>query len=228
MNVFYLSKIKHIITAYKARWISFLIILIVLLLANMQIGVAASAPSDFTDVPAGSWYADPVAWAISRGITNGTSSSTFSPEATCTNAQVLTFLWRACGSIDPTITNPFRDISESDYFYKPALWAYEKDMVDGDYFQPNKPCSRSMAVTYLWKEAGSPETLPNLKFTDVSADNAQAVSWAVDMGITLGTSTSKFSPESICNRAQIITFLYRELADDSVFEIDNDYLNITN
>lgn len=209
--------IKHFFTLFSG-----IVMLIVLTIpAAATVGNIATG---FSDVPIGSWYANPVTWAINRGITNGTSSSTFSPEDTCTNAQVLTFLWRACGSIDPTITNPFRDISESDYFYKPALWAYEKDMVDGDYFRPNNPCSRSMAVTFLWKESGSPKTLPNLKFTDVSANDAQAVSWAVDMGITTGTSASTFSPESICNRAQIITFLYRELAENPGF--DNNYLEI--
>lgn len=196
---------------HKAKWrISILAMLIILLSAGMQIG---SAASDFTDVPAGSWYADPVAWAISRGITNGTSSSTFSPEATCTNAQVLTFLWRACGSIDPPIANPFRDISESDYFYKPALWAYENKIVSGTFFNPSKPCTRSMAVTYLWREAERPEYPTATGFTDVShsADYAQAVSWAVDLEITNGTSKTTFSPESTCTRAQIITFLYRDL-----------------
>lgn len=183
----------------------------------------------FTDVTPGSWYAEPVKWAVAQGITTGTSQTTFSPDETCTNAQVLTFIWRACRSPEPSISNPFKDVSKSDYYYKAALWASESKMVEGDYFQPKKPCSRSLAVTYLWKEAGSPISLSSENFTDVSSNSAyaQAVIWAIEAGITNGTSDLTFSPEVACSRAQIITFLYRDLVEPQA-ENDGGSLEIKN
>lgn len=168
--------------------------------------------SSFLDVPFNSWYAEPVAWAVAQGITTGTSSSTFSPNDTCTNAQVITFIWRACGEPEPIIDNPFNDVSEDEYYYKAALWAYANEMVTDSSFQANKRCTRSMAVTYLWRVEGSPEVTSNFRFTDVSAsaDYAQAVAWAVESAITDGTGTSTFSPATTCTRAHIITFLYRD------------------
>lgn len=197
----------------------FLGVLLPLCLALGIISGTAFAVSgtQFTDVAPGIWYADPVDWAIDQGITNGTTSTTFSPDSTCTNAQVLTFIWRACGEPEPTISNPFNDVTADQYYYKPALWAYEHDMVTGSNFQADKPCTRSMAVTYLWKQAESPYSAPDSRFTDVStsSDYAQAVAWAVEVGITDGTSDSTFSPDTTCTRAHIITFLYRDLAERS-------------
>lgn len=177
--------------------------------------IAVEHNSRFTDVSPDSWYAEPVAWAVAQGITTGTSSTIFSPDEICTNAQVITFIWRACGEPEPGIDNPFADVTADKYYYEPALWAYENNIVTGSRFDPNKPCTRSMAVTYLWKEQGSPETVPESKFTDVSvaSDYAQAVTWAVEMGITDGTSASMFSPATTCTRAHIITFLYRDLSE---------------
>lgn len=180
----------------------------------------AASGTQFTDVAPGIWYADPVDWAIDQGITNGTTSTTFSPDSTCTNAQVLTFIWRACGEPEPTISNPFYDVTADQYYYKPALWAYEHDMVTGSNFQADKPCTRSMAVTYLWKELECPEVAPDSRFTDVSAsaDYAQAVAWAVKVGITDGTGDSTFSPNTTCTRAHIITFLYRDWDGGSIVD----------
>ena len=192
----------------------------------------AASETPFTDVAAGSWYAEPVAWGVEQGIANGTSPTTFSPNATCTNAQVLTFIWRACGEPEPTISNPFSDVTTDKYYYKPALWAYENNMVTGSNFQADKPCTRSMAVTYLWKQAESPYSAPDSRFTDVStsSDYAQAVAWAVDLGITDGTGTSTFSPATTCTRAHIITFLYRDLAGNSEIvpspELDGELANL--
>lgn len=179
-------------------------------------GVEISARSGFTDVLSGIWYEEPVAWAIEQGITNGTSATTFSPDVTCSNAQVLTFLWRACGYPDSLTDNPFEDISGGSFYYKAALWSYENNMVEAGEFQPNKPCTRSMAMTYLWKVAGSPDVSTDPKFNDIHIDDdyAKAVAWAVDIGITNGTSTSTFSPDTVCTRAQIMTFLYRNMSLD--------------
>lgn len=174
--------------------------------------IPAPATPVFTDVDDSEYFATPVAWAVEKGITSGTTSTTFSPEDECTNAQILTFIWRAYGKPEPTIDNPFTN-SIPEAYTKAAVWAYEKGMVSGTTFDVDKPCTRAMAVTYLWQAAGSPEA-PAASFTDVLADAAyaQAVSWAVEQKITTGTSTTAFSPEDVCNRGQIVTFLHRNLA----------------
>ncbi|WP_298033092.1 S-layer homology domain-containing protein [uncultured Dysosmobacter sp.] len=166
----------------------------------------------FTDVPASAYYAEAVDWAVENNITAGTSATTFSPDRTCTTAQILTFLWRAKGSPEPKAGDSFSDISSSDYFYKAALWAKEKGLVSGDTFNGDTPCTRSATVTYLWKLAGRPAASGSA-FTDVpaGADYAQAVAWAVKNGVTSGTSQTTFSPDTTCTRGQIVTFLYRDM-----------------
>lgn len=167
----------------------------------------------FKDVALSSYYANPVIWAVKNGITSGTSTTTFSPNVTCTNAQILTFLWRANGSPEPKISNPFSNLTQDKYYYKAALWAYSNNMISGNTFDADTPCTRSRTVTYLWKCAGKPNSSKNTVFTDVSSssDYAKAVSWAVNEGITAGTSQTTFSPNLTCTRAQIVTFLYRYL-----------------
>lgn len=137
----------------------------------------------------------------------------FSPNKICTTGEILTFLWKAQNFPEPTISNPFSDVTESQYYYKAALWAYEKGLVSGSTFRASVPSSRSMVVTYLWKLAGEPTTRAS-SFADIpsSADYAQAVSWAVDKGITSGTEKTIYSPDSTCTRGQIVTFLYRAFA----------------
>lgn len=147
---------------------------------------------------------------MKKGVTAGTSETTFSPNATCTTAQVLTFLWRSQGQPEPTIKNQFTDVTESDYFYKAALWANEKGLVSGSLFGGNTPCTRAMVMTYLWKLAGSPSA-PAASFADVpgNSEYAPAVAYAVSEKITAGTSETTFSPDQTCTRGQIVTFLYR-------------------
>lgn len=165
----------------------------------------------FTDVKVSAYYAEPVKWAVDRGVTVGTSATTFSPDATCTNAQILTFIWRAAGSPTPSLANPFTNLSGSEYYAKAAVWAYSMGMVSSNAFDASKACTRAMTMEYLWKQAGSPAVAASGKFTDVpsSAAYATAVAWAVDNGITVGTSGTTFAPDSICTRGQIMTFLYR-------------------
>ena len=165
----------------------------------------------FADVPAGAYFAEPVSWAVGKSITNGTSATTFSPNNTCTRAQILTFLWRAAGEPKVSVSNPFGDIKASDYYYNAALWAYSKGMVSGKSFAPNTPCTRSATVVYLWKNAGSPKASYTGNFADVSksSDYASAVAWAVSNNITTGTSATTFAPATTCTRGQIVTFLYR-------------------
>lgn len=165
---------------------------------------------DFLDVTKGTWYADSVHWAVDKSITTGTSPTTFSPGDTCTTAQILTFLWRVNNSPEPGISNPFSDVKTSDWFYKPALWAYQTGLISGTAFNGKNPCTRAATVTYLWKLAGQPAQNGNA-FSDVpsGATYEQAVSWAVAQNITTGTSATTFSPNQTCTRGQIVTFLNR-------------------
>ena len=167
----------------------------------------------FHDVKDTDYFAAAVKWAVARNITAGTSDTTFSPEDTCTRAQILTFLWRAVGSPKSTAANPFNDVSANDYYYDAALWAYEKGMVSGSRFAGSTPCTRASTVEYLWKNAGSPDAAVSGDFSDVAdnADYSKAVSWAVQNQVTAGTSETTFSPDMICSRGQIVTFLNRAI-----------------
>ena len=172
----------------------------------------------FTDVKADAYYASPVAWAVEKKITNGTSSTTFSPDATCTRGQVVTFLWRASGSPEPTrADNPFTDVKSDAYYYKAVLWAVENGITSGTSkttFSPNSGCTRGQVVTFQWRANGQPEPKAGTNpFTDVKSDAYyyKAVLWAVENGITNGTSPDKFSPDKTCTRGQIVTFLYRDM-----------------
>lgn len=165
--------------------------------------------SAFTDVAATAYYADAVAWAVEKGVTSGTTATTFSPDTTCTTAQILTFLWRANGSPAPAGSNA--NVPAGQYYSDAANWALEKGLTDT--FNADTPATRAATVTYLWKLADRPDAgMPS--FADVAADSdyAQAVAWAVKNGITVGTSDTTFSPSNTCTRGQIVTFLYRDLA----------------
>jgi hypothetical protein len=178
-------------------------------------------PFRFDDVQDESQYFfDPVYWAVDQKITTGTSAAKFSPDAGCTRAQVVTFLWRAAGEPEPTAkTNPFEDVKPDAYYYKAVLWAVEKGITTGTSattFRPDRTCTRAQIVTFLWRSKGQPEpTKTDNPFEDVKADQYyyKAVLWAVENGITTGTSATKFSPDSTCTRAQIVTFLYRYMKD---------------
>lgn len=167
----------------------------------------------FTDVPSTAYYYEPVKWAVENGVTSGTTATTFSPNNTCTNAHILTFMWRAAGSPESAGKSPFTNLTGQEYYAKAAAWAYEKGMISGTTFDASKACTRAMTMEYFWKQAGSPETAISDKFTDVAASTsyAQAVAWAVANGVTAGTSDSTFSPDNTCTRGQIVTFLYRAL-----------------
>ena len=167
----------------------------------------------FADVPADAYYADAVAWAVKEGITTGTSATTFTPNASCTRAQMVTFLWRANGSPKATGVNPFTDVSADAYYYEAVLWAAEKGITSGTTattFSPNATLTRGQTVTFLWRANGSP-AVSGSSFGDVAADAyyANAVAWAVSEGITSGTGGNNFSPDAPCTRAQIVTFMYR-------------------
>jgi len=168
----------------------------------------------FSDVLSSDYFFTPVLWAVGENITAGTSATTFSPHATCTRAQILTFLWRAAGQPQATIANPFADISSTDYYYGAALWAAEKGMVSGESFLPATPCTRGESITYIWKAADKPAATTLSGFTDIAAatETAQAADWAREAAVTAGTTATTFAPDATCTRAQIITFLYRAFA----------------
>lgn len=172
----------------------------------------------FVDVPASAYYANAVKWAVEQGITTGTSATTFSPEASCTRAQMVTFLWRAAGSPAPkATTTAFTDLDKSAYYYDAVLWAVEQGITTGTSattFSPNATVTRGQTVTFLYRFAGQPAVSGSSSFADVNSSDyyAAAVQWAKEQGITSGTSTKTFSPKSNCTRGQIVTFLYRQLA----------------
>ena len=168
----------------------------------------------FSDV--GDYYAtDAIIWASYNKITYGVAEGLFAPDEFCTRAQIISMLYRAAG--EPKVgsaENPFTDVHEGDYFYNAVLWAVEKGITYGtsaDKFSPHDNCTRAEIVSFLYRAAGEPKVTANASFTDVGADAfyANAVAWAVENGITYGTSTDKFSPYDTCTRAQAVTFLYR-------------------
>lgn len=163
----------------------------------------------FEDVAGDVYYTKPVKWAVEQGVTNGTSATKFSPERTCTRAQIITFLWRASGSPEPTISCPFTDVPAGSYYEKATAWAAQMGMASGDKFYPDDPCTRLMAVEFMWIQSGRPDA-PAAVFGDVTSP---AVNWAVKAGVTNGTSATRFSPDKTCTRAQIVTFLFRYLGD---------------
>ena len=134
---------------------------------------------------------------------------------------MVTFLWRAMGSPDPTRTdNPFVDVKPTDFYYKPVLWAVENGItsgMDATHFGPTAYCNRAQVVTFLYRTMGSPDVATSSNpFADVAAGSfyERAVLWAVENGITNGLSATAFGPNSVCNRAQIVTFLYRAFVND--------------
>ncbi|MGM9553117.1 MAG: leucine-rich repeat protein [Faecousia sp.] len=176
-------------------------------------------PLPFKDVPANEYYADAVRWAVSNNVTSGTSATTFSPNANCTRAQVVTFLWRAAGSPNPKSShNPFKDVKSGAYYYKAVLWAVENKITSGTSsttFSPDESCTRAQVVTFLWRYEGTPTPKNSGNpFRDVKSGSYYytAVLWAVENKVTSGTSSTTFSPNDTCTRAQVVTFLYRDIA----------------
>ena len=173
----------------------------------------------FVDIKASDYFYDAVLWAAEKGITGGTDSTHFTPGGICTRAQAVTFLWRAAGSPAPKSTAmPFTDVAAGSYYEQAVLWAVENGITKGTSdttFSPNATCSRAQIVTFLWRSQKSPAAGSVNPFTDVSADAyyADAVLWAVKESVTSGTTATTFSPNTNCTRAQIVTFIYRAMAE---------------
>jgi len=171
----------------------------------------------FTDVKSSDFFYTPVQWAVNNGVTTGTSKTTFGPEASCTRAQAVTFLWRAAGCpAAKSGANPFNDIKASDYYYKAVLWAASSGVTSGTSkttFSPSAVCTRGQIVTFLWRSQGEKKVLAVNPFKDVKKSDFyyDAVLWAVKNNVTTGTSSTTFSPAQNCTRGQIVTFLYRAI-----------------
>ena len=175
----------------------------------------APTVNPFVDVPAGSFYYDAVLWAVEKGVTTGTSATTFEPDGSCTRAQAVTFLWRVAGCPAPkSAAMPFTDVKAGSFYYDAVLWAVENGITKGTSettFEPEGICTRAQIVTLIWRAQKSPAAGTDNPFNDVKAGSfyETAVLWAVKAGVTKGTSAVTFEPEGICTRAQIVTLIWR-------------------
>ena len=172
----------------------------------------------FDDVPAGAYYEEAVAWAAEKGITEGTSANTFAPKALCTRAQVVTFLWRAAGCPEPQNAGSFADVTAGSYYAKAVAWAIENGITGGTgdgMFSPDAVCTRAQAVTFLYRASAAPAVDGSSSFSDVDADAyyMAAVRWAEQSGITGGIGGGLFGSDLDCTREQIVTFIFRMMAD---------------
>lgn len=171
----------------------------------------------FADVKESDYFYDAVLWAAENGITSGTDATHFSPNNPCTRAQAVTFLWRSYGSPEPKSTEmPFADVAADAYYYNAVLWAVENGITTGTSatsFSPDATVTRAQTVTFLWRAIGSSVSEIVNPFEDVESSSyyADAVTWAVEQGVTSGTTATTFSPNDNCTRAQIVTFLCRYL-----------------
>ena len=178
---------------------------------NPQTGV-------FVDVAEGSYYEEAIDWAVEKGITNGVSSNMFAPNDPCTRAQIVTFLWRAAGSPAPKSMSSFTDVPADAFYAKAVAWAVENGITSGTgegKFSPNSTCTRAQAVTFLYRASGSPAVSGKAEFSDVSttAFYADAVAWAAKKDITTGIGGGLFGSDNDCTRGQIVTFLWRAMAE---------------
>lgn len=183
------------------------------------VAIKIAQTMNFVDVKTSDYFYDSVKWAVTKNITRGTSATTFSPNNTCTRAEIVTFLWRAAGSPTPTITrNPFTDVKYSvgSDFYNAILWASQNGIAAGTStttFAPNDNCTRAQIVTFLWRYAKKPLGYYTNPFNDVNkteyAAYYDAILWAAGKGIATGNTPKTFNPDGTCTRAEAVTFLYR-------------------
>lgn len=220
------------------RIISLLLACLSVLLLAFPVSAASpqSSTLPFVDVKEGAFYYDAVKWAVNAGVTAGTDRTHFSPNLICTRAQVATFIWRSFGSPTPkTVSNPFRDVKKSDYYYRAVLWCVEKKITSGtsaNYFSPTEYCTRGQVAVFLfraavamgnWTEAEVAENkqaliewireVPRMRFNDVSFDAyyGHAVYALENWGLVSGVSEHPhlFAPNRVCTRAEVVTMLYR-------------------
>ncbi len=170
----------------------------------------------FHDLIPDSYYIDPVLWAREQGVTAGVKAELFDPDAVCSRAQVVTFLWNAAGKPDPgDVRMPFVDVPKNAYYRDAVLWAVQNGVtsgVDASHFGPDAPCTRAQVATFLWNRGGKEDPGPGyIPFTDVPDGKyyTKAVRWALMTNVTTGVSNTRFGPDQSCTRAQVVTFLWR-------------------
>ena len=181
-----------------------------------SVTVEPGGENPFTDVPKDSFYYAPVLWAVENGITSGTTATTFNPGGDLLRAQVVTMLWRHAGSPVVEISNPFTDVKEGDWYYNAVLWAVSEGITSGTSattFGPAGVTNRAQVVTFLWRYLDSPDAVAENPFTDVDASAwyGMPILWAVENGVTDGISATEFGVYTNCNRAHMVTFLYRAM-----------------
>ena len=170
----------------------------------------------FRDVSKSAYYYNQVLWAVEKGITSGVSANEFAPEAACTRAQMVTFLWKAAGSPEVSGALAFNDVSSDAYYAKAVRWAAQQGITSGTsagVFSPDAPCTRGQMAMFLYAYAKTPAATGTVPFADVNSNDYfnTAVLWAVNNGITSGTSSTTYSPNSVCTRGQMVVFLYQLL-----------------
>ena len=186
----------------------------------------ANAAPLFSDIRSDAWYHDAVYWAAGKGITSGTSETTFSPDRTCTRGQIVTFLWRYMGSPRTSLAgNPFTDINSSQYYAEAVMWAKNNNITSGTSsttFGGEQTIDRKQAITFLWRLEGSKEPAANSGFSDISAGKyySKAVAWAVENHITSGIGDNRFGPDIPCTRAQIVKLIANTESIDKNEETD--------
>ena len=192
-----------------------LVLCMVFSLAPMS--VMAQEGTAFTDVAETDFFYEPVLWAVEEGITNGIGNNEFDPYGLCNRAHIVTFLWRANGSPKATkVVNPFMDVKEGDFYYDAALWALENGITNGtsEYmFGATEPCTRAQVVSFLYRANGKPAYTTENPFTDIEEGTFyyDAALWALENGITTGTTETTFTPDKTVTRAEAVTFLCRSV-----------------
>lgn len=172
----------------------------------------AASASAFSDVGSSAWYHDAVYWAADKGITAGTTKTTFSPMKSCTRGEIVTFLWRYEGSPKTSLAgNPFKDVTDQ-YYAEAVMWAKNNKITAGTSattFSGERTIDRKEAITLLWRLEGSKEPTKDAGFSDIPSGKyySKAVAWAADNNITNGVGNNQFGPDNPCTRAQIVKFI---------------------
>ena len=177
-------------------------------------GNTAPAAGGFKDVAKGSYYYEPVNWAVNNKITTGASTDTFAPGEPCTRAQMVTFLWRAAGSPTAAAGTTFSDVPQYEYYAQAVSWAASVGITTGTgnwSFSPSAPCTRGQMATFLYRYSKSPQVSGDMPFADITDSSyySDAVLWAYKSGVTTGITANMYHPNDTCTRGQMVTFLYR-------------------
>ena len=200
-----------------------IMMLVLCIRASLMPVTALAADDAFVDVSETAWYAEAVEWAVDSAITSGIGNGQFGPDNPCTRAQAVTFLWNAAGKPAPKSgENPFTDVAENQWYTEAVLWAVEEGVTNGisaTEFGLDQLCTREQFVTFLYRAEGKPKVSGNVNPFDDVADGqwyTTPIRWAVSEGITNGVSATQFGVGNICNRAQVVTFLYNDMVEAAI------------